>query len=88
MLECDVRRIIEERGCTAILVTHDIDEAVSISDRVVVLGGKPASVKLDVPIVLTVEGTRTPVTSREAPEFRSYHKTIWEQLEVTLPGAA
>ncbi len=88
MLECDVRRIIEERGCTAILVTHDIDEAVSISDRVVVLGGKPASVKLDVPIELTVEGTRTPVTSREAPEFRRYHKAIWEQLEVTLPGAA
>jgi NitT/TauT family transport system ATP-binding protein len=88
MLECDVRRIIEERGCTAILVTHDIDEAVSISDRVVVLGGKPASVKLDVPIELTVEGTRTPVSSREAPEFRRYHKTIWEQLEVTLPGAA
>jgi NitT/TauT family transport system ATP-binding protein len=88
MLECDVRRIIGERGCTAILVTHDIDEAVSISDRVVVLGGKPASVKLDVPIELTVEGTRTPVTSREAPEFRRYHKAIWEQLEVTLPGAA
>lgn len=88
MLEGDVRRIIGERGCTAILVTHDIDEAVSISDRVIVLGGKPASIKLDLPIELTVEGERTPATSREAPEFRRYHKMIWEQLDVTLPGAA
>jgi NitT/TauT family transport system ATP-binding protein len=87
-LEGDVSRIIRERGCTAILVTHDIEEAVSISDRVIVLGGKPASIKLDVRIDLTVEGVRTPVTAREAPEFRKYHKLIWDNLEVSLPGAA
>ena len=79
-LEADVSRIMRERGCTAILVTHDIEEAVSISDRVIVLGGKPASIKADLTIELSVEGERTPVTAREAPEFRMYHKRIWEQL--------
>jgi NitT/TauT family transport system ATP-binding protein len=79
-LEEDVARIMRERGCTAILVTHDIEEAVSISDRVIVLGGKPSSIKADLAIELSVEGERTPVTAREAPEFRTYHKRIWEQL--------
>ena len=87
-LEADVSRIMRERGCTTILVTHDIEEAVSIADRVIVLGGKPAKIKADLTIDLTLAGERTPVTSREAPEFRTYHKRIWDELDISLPGAA
>ncbi|GAC1407804.1 MAG: ABC transporter ATP-binding protein [Candidatus Velthaea sp.] len=87
-LEADVSRIMRERGCTAILVTHDIEEAISIADRVVVLGGRPAAIKADLAIELSVAGERTPVTSREAPEFRMYHKRIWDELDISLPGAA
>lgn len=79
---------MRERGCTTILVTHDIEEAVSISDRVVVLGGRPASIKNVHAIELTTEGERTPISAREAPEFRTYHKAIWNDLDITLGEAA
>jgi NitT/TauT family transport system ATP-binding protein len=42
ILERDVQRIIRENKKTALLVTHDIEEAVSMSDRVIVLSGRPA----------------------------------------------
>jgi NitT/TauT family transport system ATP-binding protein len=82
ILERDVHRIIKENSKTALLVTHDIEEAVSMSDRVIVLSGRPAQVKNVYDIVLTLEGERTPMTSRDAPEFRTYCKSIWEDLDI------
>jgi NitT/TauT family transport system ATP-binding protein len=82
LLERDVLRIIRANGKTALLVTHDIEEAVSMSDRVIVLSGRPAQVKNIYDIDLTVEGERTPLSSRDAPEFRTYCKAIWEDLDV------
>lgn len=82
ILERDVHRIITSQGKTALLVTHDIEEAVSMSDRVIVLSGRPAQVKRTYDIALTVTGERTPMTSRDAPEFRTYCKAIWEDLDI------
>ncbi|MDB5771332.1 MAG: NitT/TauT family transport system ATP-binding protein [Burkholderia sp.] len=82
VLERDVHAIIRANRKTALLVTHDIEEAVSMSDRVIVLSNRPARVKKIYDIALTVRGERTPMTSRDAPEFRSYCKSIWEDLEV------
>ncbi|MGE3993859.1 ABC transporter ATP-binding protein [Pseudorhodoplanes sp.] len=82
LLERDVLRIIKERRKTALLVTHDIEEAVSMSDRVIVLSGRPAQVRNAYDIELSVPGERTPMTSRDAPEFRSFCKAIWEDLDV------
>jgi NitT/TauT family transport system ATP-binding protein len=82
ILERDVHRIIKENSKTALLVTHDIEEAVSMSDRVIVLSGRPAQVKNVYDIALTLEGERTPMTSRDAPEFRTYCKSIWEDLDI------
>jgi NitT/TauT family transport system ATP-binding protein len=82
ILERDVHRIIRENGKTALLVTHDIEEAVSMSDRVIVLSGRPAQVKNTYEIALTVAGERTPMNSRDAPEFRTYCKSIWEDLDI------
>jgi NitT/TauT family transport system ATP-binding protein len=67
LLERDVHRIIRANRKTALLVTHDIEEAVSMSDRV---------------IALTLPGERTPLTARDAPEFRGYCKAIWQDLDV------
>ncbi len=82
ILEREVHGIIRANGKTALLVTHDIEEAVSMSDRVIVLSGRPAKVKNVYDIALTVAGERTPMTSRDAAEFRTYCKAIWEDLDI------
>jgi NitT/TauT family transport system ATP-binding protein len=82
ILERDVHAIIRHNGKTALLITHDIEEAVSMCDRVIVLTGRPGKVKNVYQIVLTGGVERTPISLRDAPEFRGYCKRIWEDLEV------
>ncbi|MDB5842341.1 MAG: NitT/TauT family transport system ATP-binding protein [Herminiimonas sp.] len=82
ILERDVHAIIRAHKKTALLVTHDIEEAVCMSDRVIVLSNRPARIKNIYDITLTVSGDRTPMNSRDAPEFRGYCKSIWEDLEI------
>jgi NitT/TauT family transport system ATP-binding protein len=80
LLQTDVARIVRETGCTTILVTHDIEEAVALCDRVVVLGGTPARVVAEHVVALTLAGPRTPLSAREAPEFGPLHRRIWAEL--------
>lgn len=75
--------ILKKEKKTAILVTHDISEAVSMSDRVIVLSRRPAEIKSIHNISLSLED-RTPMKSREAPEFRDYFNTIWRELDVNV----
>jgi NitT/TauT family transport system ATP-binding protein len=82
ILERDVHRIIRAHNKTALLVTHDIEEAVSMSERVIVLSRRPAQVKNVYDIRLTLADERTPMNSRDAPEFRGYCKSIWEDLDI------
>lgn len=77
----DIYSIIKKENKTAILVTHDISESISMADRVVVLSNRPAYVKSIHNIYLTCD-VRTPFSSREAPEFRHYFNTIWKELDV------
>ena len=77
----EIGSIIRKEGKTAILVSHDISEAISLSDRVVVLSGRPARLKKIYPIQLTIE-EYSPMKAREAPEFREYFNAIWEELDV------
>lgn len=77
----EVYKIIKGEGKTSIMVTHDIAEAVAISDRVVVLSKRPGQLKNIYEIKLSTEN-RTPIKSREAPEFRHYFNTIWKELDV------
>lgn len=73
--------IIKEEGKTAIMVTHDIAEAVSLADRVIVLSKRPAKIKSIHDIKFSISG-RTPLKAREAPEFRDYFNSIWKELDV------
>ena len=78
----EIGRILKKEGKTAIMVTHDIAEAISMGDRVIVLSKRPSTIKSIHEIKLTLDVERTPLASREAPEFRHYFNTIWKELDV------
>ena len=73
----DVYDIIKSEKKTAILVTHDISEAISMSDKIIVLSSRPATVKDE--IYLNLEG-KTPLKKREAPQFAGLFDKIWSEL--------
>lgn len=75
----DIARIIKEQKKTAILVTHDIAEAISMGEQVIVLSKRPATIKSIIDINLSIPD-RTPFTSRTAPEFSTYFNEIWKEL--------
>ncbi len=77
----EVKRIITGEGKTAVLVTHDIAEAISMADKVVVLTSRPGRVK-DIHEIQLTCAEHTPIKCREAPEFRSYFNTIWRELDI------
>lgn len=81
-LSDDVYRIIKNEGKTAILVTHDLAEAISLSDRIVVLSKRPATIKEIYKIELTNKST--PINNRKCKEFSSYYEKIWRDLDVHL----
>ncbi len=73
----DVYEIIKSEKKTALLVTHDISEAISMSDKIIVLSSRPATVKDN--IILNLEG-KTPLKKREAPGFAGLFDKIWREL--------
>lgn len=75
----DVHKIIKGEGSTALLVTHDIAEAVSIADRVIVLSARPAEVKQIYTIGIDAP---TPLMRRNHPKFQSWFDTIWKEVSV------
>lgn len=75
----DIASIIKKENKTAILVTHDLSEAISAADRVFVLTARPAHLKAIIPIHMDMP-SRTPLKSRNAPEFKDYFNQIWKEM--------
>lgn len=75
----DIGKILKKENKPAILVTHDIGEAISMADRVVILSKRPAIVKKIIPIELDLKD-RTPMSSRNASLFKYYFNLIWKEL--------
>ncbi len=77
----DIHTIIRQEGKTAILVTHDIAESVSMSDRVAVLSARPGRLK-NIHDLSPLKGL-TPMQRRDHPLFHAYFNDIWKELEIS-----
>lgn len=75
----DVYNIIKNEKKSAIIVTHDIAEAISIADRVVVLTNRPCKIKSIYNIELTNKSN--PIENRKAKEFSFYYDKIWKDID-------
>ncbi len=81
MVTKDIYNIIKNENVTTLMVTHDISEAISMSDRIVVLSERPATVKTIHTIDFEMEN-RDPLNVRESPKFSKYFDSIWKELDV------
>ena len=81
MVTNDIFKILKNENITSVMVTHDISEAISMSDRVVVLTNRPGTVKNIHNIDFEMEN-RNPINCRESPKFSKYFDTIWKELDV------
>lgn len=81
-LSDDVYEIIKKEKKTAIMVTHDISEAISTSNRIIVLSNRPATIKKIYRVKLT--NSSTPIHNRKCKEFAEYYDKIWRDLDVQL----
>lgn len=75
----DVYRIIKSENKSTIMVTHDIPEAISMSDKIIVLSHRPATIKNIHEIKFDIEN-RNPLNCRDHPDFSKYFDTIWKEL--------
>ena len=81
MVTNDIYLILKKENMTAIMVTHDISEAISMSDRILVLSKRPGRIKdihkidFDIP-------NRNPINCRQSPKFSQYFDTLWKELGV------
>ena len=75
----DIYRIIKKEQKTAVLVTHDLSEAISMADRIFVLSKRPAEIKKEIKLDFNMK-ERTPMQVRNAPQFRDYFNLIWKEL--------
>lgn len=84
-LEDLTRRVQRENGSTVLVVTHDIDESVYLSDRVLVLSKSPAKIVADLPVGLPAE--RDQITTRESAEFVTLRGEVARLLHGGAPEA-
>lgn len=75
----DVYKIIKSENKSTIMVTHDIPEAISMSDKIIVLSHRPTTIKNIHEIKFDIEN-RNPLNCRDHPDFRKYFDTIWKEL--------
>jgi len=78
----DVYKMIKKENKTVIMVTHDISEAISLANKVVVLSKRPCTIKSIYDI--TLSNTNNPIENRKAKEFPEYYETIWKDLDVNV----
>lgn len=78
-LSDDLYKIIKNENKTAIMVTHDIAEAISMSDRIIVLTKRPGTIKSIYEIKL--DNKSYPTSNRKDKEFIKYYDMLWKELD-------
>jgi NitT/TauT family transport system ATP-binding protein len=81
VLENDMARLVRSQRRSLLLITHDVEEAVSLSDRVIVLTHRPARIRAVHEIDMGVDRTDM-MAARESPHFNEYIRSIWSELEI------
>lgn len=78
----DVWKIIKKEKKTTIMITHDIAEAISMADRIIVLTNRPAKVKS----IYTIEmkNKQSPINNRKQKEFQYYYDKIWKDIDINV----
>lgn len=76
----DISTIIKKREKTAVLITHDLSEAVSVADRIIILTKRPGRIK-DILTINFPDKTLSPLERRNCPEFSSYFNDVWKILK-------
>jgi len=80
-LEADLLEMVRELKRTVLFITHDIEEAVSIADKVYVLSKGPGTVR-DLRTIRLNMKRESPIDARKNPDFHVHYAAIWNQLEV------
>lgn len=75
----DVYKILKKEGKTAIMVTHDLAEAISMSDKIIVLSKRPSIIKNIYNIEL--ENKSNPIENRKDSKFSYYYDLIWKDID-------
>lgn len=75
----DVYKIIKQEKKSAIMVTHDLSEAISMADKIIVLSERPSKIKKVFDIKLS--NRSTPIENRKAKEFAQYYDEIWKEID-------
>lgn len=75
----DVFAIIRRERVTTLMVTHDIPEAISMGDRVLVFSPRPAVIQAEIPLSFPAESD-TPMQRRALEQFGEYVNAIWKEL--------
>lgn len=78
----DVYKIIREEEKTLIIVTHDLAEAISIADEIIVLSNRPSTIKKIIKINLPIKDT--PINNRKQKEFSKYYEEIWKEIDYNV----
>jgi NitT/TauT family transport system ATP-binding protein len=83
-VSADIAQIIRSTGKTALLITHDLSEAITLADRVIVLSRRPAQIKGEMSITYPVDRD-DPLAVRCTKEYQDYFNQLWEVLKDEQP---